>query len=116
MKYFHTFFIQGITEFSQGSLVLSQDEGLTKLSFIKPDSTVQPNIYETINNEQLPNDPLHIHYLRNMNTGGLPLAYWIITKHGGIRLNVNDLQKETLKRSEERRVGKESRSRESQKQ
>lgn len=97
MKYFHTFFIQGITEFSQGSLVLSQDEGLTKLSFIKPDSTVQPNIYETINNEQLPNDPLHIHYLRNMNTGGLPLAYWVITKHGGVRLNVNDLQKETIK-------------------
>ncbi|PRD56069.1 hypothetical protein C5749_01930 [Sphingobacterium gobiense] len=97
MKYFHTFYIQGVTEFSVGSLVLSQDGGVTKLSFIKPDGTVQPNIYEAINNEHLPNDPLHIHYLRNMNTGGLPLAYWIITKHGGVRLNVNDLQKEQIK-------------------
>lgn len=97
MQYFHTFYIQGVTEFSVGSLVLSQDDGVTKLSFIKPDSTVQPNIYEAINNEQLPNDPLHIHYLRNMNTGGLPLAYWVITKNGGVRLNVNDLQKEQIK-------------------
>lgn len=97
MKYFHTFFIEGQTEFSIGSLVLSEEAGITKLSFIKPDSTVQPNIYEAINNEQLPNDPLHIHYLRNMNTGGLPLAYWIITKNDGVRLNVNDLQKETIK-------------------
>src|SRR5690606_11024434 len=97
MKYFHTFFIQGITEFSQGSLVLSQDEGLTKLSFIKPDSTVQPNIYETINNEQIPNDHLHIHYLRNMNTGGHSVAYWVLTKRDGVRHNVNELQKETIK-------------------
>ncbi len=97
MKYFHSFFIQGVTEFSQGSLVLSEEAGIAKLSFIRPDSTVQPNVYEAINNEQLPNDPLHIHYLRNMNSGGLPLAYWVITKNGGVRLNVNDLQKETTK-------------------
>ena len=97
MQYFHTFYIQGVTEFSVGSLVLSQDDGVTKLSFVKPDHTIQPDIYEAINNEQLPPDPLHIHFLRNMNSGGLPLAYWIITKHGGVRLNVNDLQKETIK-------------------
>lgn len=94
MKYFHTFFIQGITEFSVGSLVLSDESGVTKLSFVKPDGTVQPDIYQTINNEQLPTEPLHLHYLRNMTTGGMPLGHWIITKHGGIRLNVNDLRKE----------------------
>ncbi|MBD1426993.1 PKD-like family lipoprotein [Sphingobacterium arenae] len=97
MQYFHSSYIQGITEFSVGSLVLSQDDGVTKLSFVKPDNTVQPNIYEAINNEELPPDPRHLHFLRNANTGNLPLAYWIITKQGGVRLNVNDLQKETIK-------------------
>ncbi|WP_437920313.1 PKD-like family lipoprotein [Sphingobacterium sp. LRF_L2] len=97
MKYFYNFKIQGRTEFSRGSLVLSVDGGITKLSFIKPDSTVQPNIYEALNNKQLPADPLHIHYLSNQFTGGTPLGYWIISKHAGVRLDVNNLKEDELR-------------------
>jgi len=97
MKYFYTFKIQGTTAFSKGSLVLSEENGVTKLSFVKTDSTVQPNIYESINRESLPVSPLHLHFLRNQFTGNTPLGYWIITKNGGVRLDVNNLQKEEVK-------------------
>ncbi|MFD2594523.1 PKD-like family lipoprotein [Sphingobacterium griseoflavum] len=97
MKYFYKFHIQGNTAFSKGSLVLSEDDGVTKLSFIKPDSTIQPNIYESINREILPVGPRHIHYLRNQFTGNTPLGYWVITQNGGVRLDVNNLQKEAVK-------------------
>jgi hypothetical protein len=97
MKYFYNFYIQGTTAFSRGSLVLSVDHGLSKLSFIKPDHTVQANIYEIINNEVLPANPLHIHYVKNQFTGNTPLGYWIISKNGGVRLDVNNLKREILK-------------------
>ncbi|MBL1410417.1 PKD-like family lipoprotein [Sphingobacterium faecale] len=97
MKYFHSFIIQGRTEFSKGTLVLSDDQGTTKLSFIKEDGTVQPNIYEAINREQLPASPLGIFFLSNQFTGNTPLAYWIISKTDGVRLDVNNLKKEEIK-------------------
>lgn len=97
MKYFYPFKIQGVTEFSRGTLVLSADQAGGKLSFIKPDNSVQPNIYEVINGQTLPVDPLHLHYVKNQFTGNTPLGYWIISKQGGVRLNVNTLKKESLK-------------------
>lgn len=97
MKYFYPFKIQGVTEFSRGSLVLSQDQGAGKLSFIKPDNSVQANIYEAINGQPLPVDPLQLHYVKNQFTGNTPLGYWIISKQAGVRLNVNTLKKESLK-------------------
>lgn len=97
MKYFYDFKIQGKTAFSQGSLVLSVQNGVSMLSFIKPDNTVQPNIYEAINGEQLPAEPLHIHYLKNQYTSNTPLGYWIISRQAGVRIDVNNLVKETLK-------------------
>lgn len=97
MKYFYNFHIQGMTAFSRGSLVLSVDNGISKLSFIKPDHSVQANIYEIINGENLPDHPLHIHYVKNQFTGNTPLGYWIISKNRGVRLDVNNLKKETLK-------------------
>jgi len=97
MKYFYNFKIQGATAFSRGSLVLSLQNGVSKLSFIKPDNTVQPNIYEAINGEPLPPDPMHIHYLKNQFTGNTPLGYWIISRQAGVRLDVNNLVKEAVK-------------------
>lgn len=97
MKYFHNFKIKGITEFSKGTLVLSDDQGVTKLSFVKEDGTVQPNIYEAINHEPLPDQPQSIHFLVNTFTGNTPLGYWIIGKHAGVRLDVNNLAKEQIK-------------------
>lgn len=99
MKYFYNFKIKGITEFSKGTLVLSNDLGVAKLSFIKEDGTVQPNIYEAINHEPLPEFSQNIFYLTNEFTGNTPLGYWIIGAHDGVRLDVNNLAKEQLKSS-----------------
>ncbi len=96
MKYFHWFQIQGITEFTKGSTVLSVENGVTQLSFIKPDGTVQPRIYEAIHNKPLPANPLHLHFLTNQFTGNTPLGYWIVTKNGGVRLNVSTLMEDQL--------------------
>lgn len=96
IRYFHFFDIQGITEFVRGMTVLSVEDGVTQFSFVKPDSTVQARIYEAITNKQLPNNPRHLFYLANQNTGGTPLGYWIITENGGVRLNVSTMQEEPV--------------------
>jgi hypothetical protein len=91
IRYTQWFLIQGVTEFSTGTTVLSVDNGVTKFSFVKPDGTLKPNIYEAINGKQLPDDPLQLLYMKDQQTGGLPLGYWIICKSGGVRLNVGSL-------------------------
>ena len=96
MRYFHNFEIQGITEFVRGTTVLSVEDGITRFSFIKPDSTVQARLYEAINNKQLPADPLQLFYMHDQATGNLPLGYWIICRNGGIRLNVSNMQEDPL--------------------
>jgi len=97
MKYFYPFKVQGVTEFSRGTLVLSKDQEESKLSFIKADNSVKPNINEVINGQPLPAEPLQLHYVKNQFTGNTPLGYWIISKKGGVRLNVNSLKKESEK-------------------
>lgn len=97
MKYFYDFLIDGVTEFSQGSLVLSEENGTTRLSFIKPDDTVQPRIYEAINQKQLPDNPKHVFYLANQFTGFSPMGYWVITENDGVRLDVSTLAEDELK-------------------
>lgn len=97
IKYFYDFKIQGNTEFSKGTLVLSLENGKSQLSFIKPNGDVQARIYESINLKPLPDNPLSIHYMTNKFTGNTPLGYWIISKNGGVRLNVNNLVQEELK-------------------
>jgi hypothetical protein len=92
IRYFYPFQIQGVTEFTAGTTVLSVDNGVTKLSFITPDGQVKPNIYETVNGHSLPPDPLALHYMKDQQQGNMPLGYWIICKKGGVRLNVSTLQ------------------------
>ena len=96
MKYFHQFQIQGVTEFTRGTTVLSVENGTTQFSFVKPDGTVQPRIYEAINNKILPDDPLHLFYLANQFTGNTPLGYWIITRNSGVRLKVSSLMEDAV--------------------
>jgi hypothetical protein len=60
MKYFYMFKIEGRTEFSTGTVVLSSDNGVGRLSFIKGGNTIQANIYEGIHQENLPRDPKQI--------------------------------------------------------
>jgi len=96
MKYFHNFEIQGVTEFVRGTTVLSVEDGITRFSFIKPDSTVQARLYEAIHGKELPADPLQLLYMHDEATGNLPLGYWIITRNGGVRLNVSNMQEDPL--------------------
>ena len=96
MQYFHNFEIQGITEFVRGTTVLSVEDGITRFSFIKPDSTVQPRLYEAIHGKQLPAEPLQLFYMHDQASGNLPLGYWIITRNGGVRLNVSNMQEDPL--------------------
>src|SRR3546814_15484663 len=88
MRYFHNFEIQGVTEFVRGTTVLSVEDGITRFSFIKPDSTVQPRLYEAIHGKQLPSDPHQLFYMHDQATGNLPLGYWLVTRNGGVRLKV----------------------------
>lgn len=96
MRYFHNFEIQGITEFARGTTVLSIENGVTRLSFIRPDSSVQPRLYEAIHQRQLPSEPLQLFYMYDQATGNLPLGYWIICRHGGVRLNVSTMREDPV--------------------
>ncbi|HVV05968.1 MAG TPA: PKD-like family lipoprotein, partial [Puia sp.] len=61
MKYFYDFAIDGKTVFASGTTVLSEEAGVTELSFIKPDGTILPRIYGAINDgETLPAGPMQV--------------------------------------------------------
>ena len=63
VKYFYTFKINGITQFSTGRTVLSVQNGVTKLSFVKPNAakTVLSDLYATLNGETLPANPVQLY-------------------------------------------------------
>lgn len=92
IKYFYTFQIQGGTDFTNGTSVLSLDNGISKLSFINAEGVLKPNIYETVNGHPLPGNPMNLYYMKDQLTGNTPLGYWIITKNGGVRMSVGTLQ------------------------
>ena len=94
MKYFHSFFIDGGTEFGKGSAVLSVENGITQFSFVKPDGSVQPRLYKAITGKDLPPNPLNLFLMVNKNTGNTLLGYFIVTKNGGVRLEPNTMQEE----------------------
>ena len=74
LKYKYKFKVVGITPFSKGTLVLSSQSGLAKLSFIKPDnSTVLADIYQSLNGKSLPSNPIQLYYSK-------PLPYQVLTK------------------------------------
>jgi len=95
MKYFRDFTIIGKTAFSKGMTVLSDDQGKTVLTFIKPDTTLQPYLFEAVNPGQtLPGEPTQIL--------AIPVAYqppvksyWIFGRSGdqtGIQVDANDFK------------------------
>lgn len=97
MKYFHDFVVSGKTAFSQGTAVLSLDNGETKLSFIKPDGTVQPDIYEAANiGEKLGGKPRQMIGLRHASIEPYhTTSYWVFTDEGdkGVQINSNTMKK-----------------------
>jgi hypothetical protein len=96
MKYYYKFIISGKTEFTSGTVVLTDEGGQAKLSFIKPDGTVQPDLYQAINGESLGTNPLQLIPLRNTNYLNITFAYWIVCAGGtnpAVQVNSDDLKR-----------------------
>lgn len=96
MKYFHDFIINGQTPFSMGTTVLSDENGVTQLSFIKPGDSVEARLYEAVNpGEKLPGNPTQ---LLNIPVAYQPptRSYWIFGKSGentGVEVDANTFKK-----------------------
>lgn len=71
--YKYQFKITGTTQFSNGTVILSNDGGTAKLSFVKPDNTILANIYEGLQGSALPKNPIQLYYSK-------PLPYQLLTK------------------------------------
>lgn len=78
IKYFFPFKIQGNTQFSTGITVLSVDNGVTKLSFVKPDRSVLSNLYFSLMEENLPNNPVQLFAKPLAYQAGTAEDYWVI--------------------------------------
>ncbi len=97
MKYFYPFTIIGQAAFSEGIVLLTSNNGKAEISFIKPDGTVQSNLYEQMYGEPLPDGPLQLITLQHQYMTSLPyLGYWIICSdknNPGVELDVNSFQR-----------------------
>jgi len=92
MKYFYDFTIDGRTDFSDGAMVLSNQDGASILTFIKPEGDFKTNLYEIINHEPLPSNPLQLELVTYPQPGFD--AYWILTgetDNPGVIINPDDL-------------------------
>jgi hypothetical protein len=78
MEYFFPFKILGGTQFSVGKAVLSVQNGVTKLSFIKPDNkTILPDLYSALNGETLPANPIQLFSKPLAYQTGTTEDYWV---------------------------------------
>jgi hypothetical protein len=79
LKYFYTFKIQGGTQFSAGTAVLSVQDGVTKLSFVKADNkTVLSDLYFALHNENLPDNPVQLFAKPVAYNAGSVEDYWVV--------------------------------------
>jgi len=80
MKYFISFKIQGGTQFSLGKTVMSVENGITKLSFIKPDNkTVLADLYKSLNGEDLPQNAVQLFGRPSPYQPTVSEDYWAIS-------------------------------------
>jgi hypothetical protein len=96
MKYFYEFTIIGRTAFTSGTVVLSEEAGAAKVSFIKPDGSLQPNIYEGINNEELGTGALQLVPVQNLYYMNVITAYWVLCSggtHPAVQIDANNMQR-----------------------
>jgi len=96
MQYYYKFVVSGKTAFTTGTLVLTDDGGQAKLSFIKPDGKVQADLYSSINGENIGTNPLQIIPLRNTSYMNVNSAYWIVcgdATHPAVEINSDDLKR-----------------------
>jgi hypothetical protein len=96
VKYYYNFIITGKTEFTSGTVVLTDDNGKGNLSFVKPDGTVQTDLYQAINGESLGTGPLQLVPLKNEGYMNIITAYWIVCSGGAspaIQVNSDNLKR-----------------------
>ncbi|SKC45672.1 PKD-like family lipoprotein [Ohtaekwangia koreensis] len=94
MKYYYSFQVEGKTEFTKGTVILSEEGGVSEISFIKPDNTLLTRLYEAINSEKLPGKPLQILAVnRGWQPGNANLKnFWLLFGEGqesGVIVDVN---------------------------
>lgn len=95
-RYFYEFVIKGQTEFTRGTLVLSNEGEHSVLSFVKPDGSVQPDIYKAINGESLPGGGMQLVPIRHQFYMNQLNYYWLTYSGGGtgaVQLDANTLQR-----------------------
>lgn len=93
MKYYYQFVINGTTDFARGTIVLSDDVTSSKISFIKEDGVVQPDIYASINQDTLPAGAQQLAMMQNVNYGNLITGYWATFSSGGVQLDPDNLKR-----------------------
>ncbi|HEU4554618.1 MAG TPA: PKD-like family lipoprotein [Chitinophaga sp.] len=96
MKYFYNFDIVAQTEFTRGLLVLSNNQNQAVLSFVKPDGTIRPDIYNAVNGEVLPGPAKQLVPIQNMFYLNTLSAYWISyggDQHGGVQVDASSLKR-----------------------
>ncbi|MCH7411396.1 PKD-like family lipoprotein [Belliella sp. DSM 111904] len=95
MKYFYPFTIESQTQFSRGILALCNDNGQGRLSFVRPDSTVINNLYQSLNGGTLPNNPIQLVPIINQANSNTGLTrYWLLGKdeiNPGVGINAGTL-------------------------
>lgn len=101
-KYFYTFIVQGRSVYGKGTLILSQESGVSQLSFVLPDSSMQLRIFKALNGTDLPANAQQLIPIYNLNLNyGAIMSYWILSPSGsnpGVQLDPNTLLvKQTLK-------------------
>lgn len=96
MKYFHRFDVVGKTAFSVGTTVLSLENGLSQVSFIRPDGAVQARLYAAVNpSESLPGEPTQLLVTPQAYQPAIK-SYWVFGKKGtntGIQIDANTFRK-----------------------
>lgn len=95
MNYFYYAYINGKTAFSKGSTILTDDKGITKISFLKPNDSVQSDIFQAVNpGISLPGNPTQILAIPQAYQPPVQ-SYWVFGKSGentGVQIDANTFQ------------------------
>lgn len=101
MRYYYSFRISAKTEFSVGTLVLTDVNGTAQLAFVKPDGAILPNLYENLNGEPLPSQPRQL-LARNLAFQLTNIVdYWIVCadpENAGAIIDASTMKKKSLLR------------------
>lgn len=93
-KYYYKFVVKGQTQFTRGTLILSNADNRSMISFVKPDGTLQPDIYTNINNTAIPGGGMQLVPVRNQFYMNQLTYFWVTYSGegtGAIQVDANTL-------------------------